>query len=79
LGQRFFFLWRIQLVSRHTAENLLDHAVKARTALHQVLVLKGGFCLQRRPGQALQITELEATPAFSIILQAALAEKKIIR
>jgi hypothetical protein len=52
----------------------MDQAMESRPLLKVPLVLQGRFRLDRRPGQALYIAQLEASRAVHIILQAALAE-----
>ena len=56
---------------------LMDQAMESRSLLKLPLMLQGRFHLNRRPGQAQQIAQLEASWAVRIVLEAALAELKV--
>jgi hypothetical protein len=56
---------------------LMDQAMESRSLLKVPLVLQGRFRLDRWPGQALYVAQLEASRAVHIVLQAALAELKV--
>jgi len=62
---------------RHPYQLLLHQEMKKRALLDVALVLQNRLSLHRRPGDALQIAQLEAPRAVHEILQAALAEVKI--
>ncbi len=66
-----------ETLHRHADQLLLHQEVEELALLHVALVLQNRLSLHRRPGDAIQVTQLKAPLAVDEILQTALTEVEV--